>query len=339
VTREHAHSGWACQASEWMGLKEAYGEGLNVNGKASRIYVWDRENGCMIQEKISPAINMAMRSMYQTKPGRTMLYLPSTTAMMKEGSEQAGRYEDDPKSAEKIPKFIKAMAINTSEILDPLDSFKTYNEFFTRKLKPETRPIAEPDNPKRIVQPADSRLSVFRDIDSCTTLWVKGKQFTMAKLLHDDQLAKHFEGGSIAISRLAPQDYHRFHAPVDGKVVSISPVVGKQYWTVNPVAINSPVNVFGENVRRVCLIESPTVGKVAYICVGATMVASIVYTGMQEGNEVKKGDDLGTFKFGGSTVICVFEKGAIEFDKVLMDNSLKSTETYVKMGSSLGTME
>lgn len=72
---------------------------------------------------------------------------------------------------------------------------------------------------------------------------------------------------------------------------------------------------------------------------GATMVASIVYTGMQEGNEVKKGDDLGTFKFGGSTVICVFEKGAIEFDKVLMDNSLKSTETYVKMGSSLGTME
>jgi len=103
-------------------------------------------------------------------------------------------------------------------------------------------------------------------------VWVKGKNFTFAKLLDDAELAKDFEGGSIAISRLAPQDYHRFHSPVDGKIVHMGPTAGSQYWTVNPIAINSPANVFGENVRRVNVIESAEFGKVAFICVGATMV-------------------------------------------------------------------
>ena len=93
--------------------------------------------------------------------------------------------------------------------------------------------------------------------------------------MHDKELATHFEGGSLVIARLAPQDYHRFHSPVDGKVVSISPVVGKQFWTVNPVAINSPVNVFCENVRRVAVIDSQEFGKVKPINTIQTLQAFV----------------------------------------------------------------
>jgi len=111
---------------------------------------------------------------------------------------------------------------------------------------------------------------------------------------------------------------------------------GKEYYTVNPVAINSPVNVFTENKRKLTVIESPEFGKVAFMCVGATMVGTIVTTGMRDGNQVERGTDLGTYKFGGSTCIVVFQKDTIEFDEDLLQNSQTSTETLVKLGQSLG---
>mmetsp|Transcript_34361 Transcript_34361/g.75167 ORF Transcript_34361/g.75167 Transcript_34361/m.75167 type:complete len:640 (-) Transcript_34361:228-2147(-) len=334
-TRDQASAGWAFKTSEWLGMKD-YSVGINAGADAAFILVWDLENGVILQEKISAAINTAMRAMYQTKAGRLSLLLPSTTKLMEQGSIMAGRKEDHPKSKAKIPHFCEAMAINTSEIRDPMDSFKTFNEFFTRHLKPEARPISEPENARRAVQPCDSRLNVFKDITTCMQFWVKGKQFSLDRLLGCKALAADFEGGGLAICRLAPQDYHRFHAPVDGKVVYSGKEIGKEYYTVNPVAINSPVNVLTENKRKVHIIDSPQFGKVAFVCVGATMVGTIVTTGLKEGNELKRGDDMGTYKFGGSTCVMVFQKGAIEFDQVLLMNSEKSLETLVKMGCSLG---
>lgn len=96
-----------------------------------------------------------------------------------------------------------------SQVLEPLDHFKTFNEFFYRKLKPGARPCESPDDPTVVVSPADCRMMAFQTIEQATKIWIKGMDFTVAKLLDDPAYAQGFDGGSLAIFRLAPQDYHR----------------------------------------------------------------------------------------------------------------------------------
>ncbi|KAK3269595.1 phosphatidylserine decarboxylase [Cymbomonas tetramitiformis] len=299
------------QASEWLGIQKYH----TYNDPF--ILVKERGSGMLVEEVISLGINLSMRTLYQTKTGRAMLMLPSTPLLMREMSVKIGHQKDRPSSTEEIPGFIKHFAINTSEILEPIESFKSFNDFFSRHLKPDMRPIHRAEQPQHAVQPADARVSAFEDVDSAKRLWIKSKAFTLEGLLGDRQLAEAFEGGSLLISRLAPQDYHRFHSPVDGKVVSLSPLLGTQYWTVNPIAINSPTPVFTENVRRVAVIESPQFGKVAFVCIGATMVGTIEFSNLKEGATLTRGLDLGTFKFGGSTCVTVFQKDAILLDSDL----------------------
>lgn len=116
-----------------------------------------------------------------------------------------------------------------------------FNEFFYRELKPGMRPVSHPENPKIIVSPSDCRTVVFDTIDDATTIWVKGRGFTIEKLLGEGgygEEAKRFKGGSLGIFRLAPQDYHRFHIPVDGIMCEPRLIKG-EYYTVNPMAIRS----------------------------------------------------------------------------------------------------
>ncbi|KAG6788874.1 hypothetical protein POTOM_004952 [Populus tomentosa] len=104
-----------------------------------------------------------------------------------------------------------------------------------------------------------------------------------------------------------PKDYHRFHSPVSGTIEKFVKIPGCLY-TVNPIAVNSKYcNVFTENKREVSIISTAHFGKVAFVAIGATMVGSITFS-KKAGDHVKKGDEYGYFSFGGSTVICVFEK-------------------------------
>jgi len=184
------------------------------------------------------------------------------------------------------------------------------------------------------VSPADCRLNVFPTVDQATDVWVKGKNFNLKNLLLDDKLVTKFTGGAMVICRLAPQDYHRFHCPVSGVVGAMFPIDGT-YYTVNPIAVKEDVDVYTENKRVRLLINSPEFGDVCYVAVGATMVGSINFTA-KEKDTLKKGDELGYFAFGGSTVLMFFEKGKITFDQDLVVNSIKPIETLVKMGESLG---
>jgi len=221
------------------------------------------------------------------------------------------------------------------EMLDPLDSFKSFNEFFYRKLKLSARPIAHPDNSLIATSPADARCMFFPTIDEAQKLWVKGQDFSLQRLFGDEEFAKEFNGGSMAIFRLAPQDYHRFHVPVDG-VFSDPKKIEGAYYTVNPMAIRSSLDVYGENTRAVSAITSQQFGKVAIVCVGAMMVGSIIITSTP-GQEYRRGDEHGYFAFGGSTVLLFFQPGRIEFDRDLLENSKQSLETLLKMGNSIGT--
>lgn len=102
---------------------------------------------------------------------------------------------------------------------------------------------------------ADCRLCVFESIGAATQVWIKGKSFSIEQLVQDADLAKQFEGGSIALFRLAPQDYHRYHSPVTGTIVGEPHKIGGTYFTVNPMAVNNDLNVFTENVRKVTVID------------------------------------------------------------------------------------
>mmetsp|Transcript_5655 Transcript_5655/g.6951 ORF Transcript_5655/g.6951 Transcript_5655/m.6951 type:complete len:117 (+) Transcript_5655:1335-1685(+) len=108
------------------------------------------------------------------------------------------------------------------------------------------------------------------------------------------------------------------------------------YFTVNPIAINQKIDVYGKNKRLVTSIETKEFGKVLFVAVGATMVGSINMT-VQPKQSVKKGDELGYFAFGGSTCLVLFKQGSIAFDNDLMVNSAKPIETLIKMGDRIGT--
>ena len=216
-----------------------------------------------------------------------------------------------------------------SEVLRPIDEFKNFNEFFYRALKPGARPCSAPDNPRIIVSPADCRSVVFNRLEEATSIWVKGREFSVEHLLGNayPEDAKRYKNGALGIFRLAPQDYHRFHIPVDG-IMDTPKLIDGEYYTVNPMAIRSALDVYGENIRVVVPINSVAHGRVMVICVGAMMVGSTVIT-RRAGERVGRAEELGYFKFGGSTLLLLFEPGTMRFDDDLVDNSTSAVETLV----------
>ena len=251
--------------------------------------------------------------------------------MLKSMSFKQGRKYDDPASAREIQGFINFHQLDMSEVLKPVEEFKNFNEFFYRELKPGARPCSAPNNSKIIVSPADCRSVVFNNMDSATKIWVKGREFSVQRLLGNayPQDAQRYTNGALGIFRLAPQDYHRFHIPVDG-IMDKPKLIEGEYYTVNPMAIRSALDVYGENIRVVVPIDSVSHGRVMVICVGAMMVGSTVIT-RKPGEEVHRAEELGYFKFGGSTILVLFEPGAMKFDDDLIDNANGAVETLVRL--------
>jgi len=272
------------------------------------------------------------------------LHWKKTLELLKNESEKMGREYDDPKSQAHIKPFIAGFHLEDSmqQMMKPdPDSYNTFNEFFAREIREDARPPAEPENNLVTSSPADCRLTCFPTIDLATKYWIKGSGFTLERLLGDAEVAQQFDGGSIVIARLAPQDYHRWHAPVSGTVESIKDIPGA-YYTVNPQAINESgtLDVFCENKRSVMIIRrNPTNAPIAVIAVGAMLVGSIKYVpGLGEiGAQVHRSQCLGGFYYGGSTVIVVYPPGEVTLDEDLVNNSIKENcETLMEVGWRTG---
>ena len=255
--------------------------------------------------------------------------------MLKTLSVKQGKKYDDPASASQIEGFINFHRLDMAEVLRPINQFKNFNEFFYRALKPDARPCSAPDNQRIVVSPADSRSVVFNTMEDATRIWVKGREYSVERLLGDayPMDAKRYKGGALGIFRLAPQDYHRFHVPVDG-VMGTPKTIEGEYYTVNPMAIRSALDVYGDNVRVVVPIDSVAHGRVMYICIGAMMVGSTVIT-RRAGEKIKRAEELGYFKFGGSTILLLFEPGVMVFDDDLIENSNGAVETLVRVDVTL----
>ncbi|KAJ4006889.1 phosphatidylserine decarboxylase [Fusarium irregulare] len=330
VTASQAQRKWYSKVI----TKISYG-GYKLGANSANILVQDRLTGQINEEKMSVYVRLGIRLLYKGLKSRDMEN-KRIRKLLKNLSIKQGKKFDDPASKDEIEKFIAFHGLDMSEVLLPLEEFNNFNEFFYRALKPGARPCSAPHNPHIIVSPADCRSVVFNSLTTATKIWVKGREFNMKRLLGDayPEDVSRFEGGALGIFRLAPQDYHRFHIPVDGIMGKPKTIEG-EYYTVNPMAIRSALDVYGENVRVLVPIDSECHGRVMVICVGAMMVGSTVIT-RNEGDKVQRAEELGYFKFGGSTILLLFEPGRMVFDDDLVDNGNDALETLVRVGMSVG---
>jgi phosphatidylserine decarboxylase len=307
-------------------------------------YVIDRQTGEKSFEAMSIYVRLGMHLLYYGSEQEKILQWKRAVQLLKEQSDKMGRAYDDPKSVAHIQPFIDSFDLQSSmadmKQPDPT-KYATFNDFFAREIREDARPIAEPDNDLVTSSPADSRLTAYPTVDLATTYWIKGRGFTLGRLLASDELAADFDGGSIVIARLAPQDYHRWHAPVSGTVESITDISGA-YYTVNPQAINEPgtLDVFCENKRSVMILRRTATGRpIAIVAVGAMLVGSIRYVAGagEAGAQVRRGQCLGAFYYGGSTVIVVYPPGEVTLDSDLVRNSTEQRcETLVRVGWRTG---
>jgi len=297
--------------------------------KATLIY--DRQSRSLVEEKVLG--DTLMRLAYLS-PGRALFQLLFfRTAWL---SRLLGCYASSALSRRHITKTIAGLGIDVTEFKNPPDSFHSFNEFFVRHLKNGVRPF-DP-TPEALCSPADRRLLVFPELQDDTCLPVKGKEYTIAELFgpeHASQ-AEAFRGGALAVCRLCPADYHRFHFPAAGSIEEEWAISGRLH-SVHPLALGLNIPVFVQNRRVVSLLRLETFGIAAFIEVGAFGVAAIVQT--HDEKRFGKMDEKGYFEFGGSTIILVFQKGAVTFDEDLVQQSTAGRETLVKAGERIARQQ
>src|SRR5439155_16818289 len=239
-----------------------------------------------------------------------------------------------PLSARRIAPFIQRYKVNSDEFVHSPSPFKSFNEFFYRKLRPAARPI-DP-NPDSVLFPADGRHLGFQDISNIDGIFVKGQTFDLAALLKNADLARKFARGSMVMSRLCPTDYHRFHLPVAG-IPDKPQLINGPLYSVNPIALRQNIRYLSENRRVLCAIRTAGIGTVLMLEIGATNVGSIEYT-FVPGQPVQKGAEKGYFQFGGSSMITIFEHNAVQLAADLLEQSRQNRELYARVGDRMGVI-
>ena len=271
-----------------------------------------------------------LRFCYETLLGRGLWGFLFNTSFL---SKLFGLYYDSFLSRKAIRSLASIPGCNAAEAELPPEEYSSFNAFFTRKLKKGSRP-SDPD-PIRISSPADGRIFVYRSLPENAPVPVKGAEKTLNMLCCG--LLPEGKKYAVAVIRLAPVDYHRYHFPCDCIQESVPLVVRGKYHSVNPVALAKRPDLFVENTRQITTLFSSDCGKFYFLEVGAFGVGSIVQTSVP-GRHCKQ-DEKGYFKFGGSTVILIFEDEKIRWDEDLLKNTAEGMETLILCGASIATLK
>lgn len=242
-------------------------------------------------------------------------------------SKIVGKYLDSRLSRGRIKKYIKNNSIDMSLFIE--EDYKSFNDFFTRRIKPENRPFALKDN--EFPSPCDGKVSAYT-IDDNTTFEIKGFTYNVETLLRNKELADKYKGGYCIVLRLSVEDYHRYFY-VDECSKSDNIFIKGRLHTVQPYAL-SKRKVFSENCREYTLMHTKNFGDVTQVEVGAMMVGRIV-NNHKEGNYLR-GEEKGKFEFGGSTIVLLVEKNKVKFDEEFFVNTQNDNETYVLCGERIG---
>lgn len=246
-----------------------------------------------------------------------------------------------------IQAFARQYQVNMQEAArESLDDYTDFNDFFTRALKPDARPVDPADD--CVVSPADGVVSQLGSLDDGRLLQAKGRHYSLLRLLGDDlEKARLFSGGSFITIYLSPRDYHRVHMPLDGHLTSTTYVPGRLF-SVNETTAQQVPDLFARNERLIAYFDTAA-GPMAMILVGAMIVAGIetVWQGQVTPPErcirhqdfttrpevfLRKGEEMGRFKLG-STVILLFGPQAISWLEKLQPT------TSVQMGLALAQLQ
>ncbi len=219
-----------------------------------------------------------------------------------------------------MPNFVADFVCDPSR---PHWGFRSWDDFFTRRLRPAARPVAEPTNPRVIVNACESApYRIARHVNYRDRFWIKSQPYSIAHLLATDTFAPLFAGGTVYQAFLSPHSYHRWHSPVDGMVVKAYVKDGTYFAEAashgfDPAGPNDSQAFITEIATRALIFieaENPDIGLMCFLGVGMAEVSSCDITAY-EGQRVKKGDEIGMFHFGGSTHCLVFRPGVkLEFD-------------------------
>jgi phosphatidylserine decarboxylase len=204
----------------------------------------------------------------------------------------------------------------------PYWGYASWNHFFTREFKPGVRPVAQPDDSKVIVSACEaSPYGVHEDVRLQDTFWIKQQPYSLLEMFtgKEAELAPRFVGGTVYQAFLSAFFYHRWHAPVSGKIVKAYLIDGTYYSDAesegeDPGGLNdSQGYITAVAARAVIVIEcdDPAIGEVACIFVGMAEVSSCMIEALP-GQHVSKGDELGYFQYGGSTYCLVFQPGVVD---------------------------
>ena len=246
-----------------------------------------------------------------------------------------------------IRAFGRMTGVDFREVRDPIDSFASLQEFFTRALNDGARPLD--DDPAALVAPCDGFWGESGIVERGTLMQVKGDPYSLGALLADDELARRFEGGCFATFYLSPRDYHRFHAPCEVRVVGAAHVPGT-LWPVNRAGLEAIPGLFTLNERIVACMEiaARPAAILGMVAVGATMVGKIRLSFDPElttntrrgaverrsypppGHRLAKGEEWGRFEFG-STIVMVSSPAAIEL-------APQPPGTELRLGRRIGTI-
>ena len=238
-----------------------------------------------------------------------------------------GSYLDTPESAREVESFRADPIFNWDEYMPPPSGYRTFNQFFARHAKPGMRPVAALGDDAVLVAPADSTFVGWWQVSERSTIYVaedtlsiKGMEWSIHQLLEGSAYADRFKGGRFTHSFLNTFDYHRWHAPVRGKVVEARVLQGQAYLDVacrSTMVDGRAVNVLRTldgtgyqfvQTRGLIVLESP-IGLVACLPMGMAQVSSVVITA-EVGVTLRKGEELGYFQFGGSDFVMVFERAS-----------------------------
>jgi phosphatidylserine decarboxylase len=288
--------------------------------------VFNRASGELEREQVFE--RWFMELFYGTWPGRRV-----TSAVLRRRlfSILYGLAKRTPWSARQIQPFIARYGVDVEELERPPERYRTFADFFVRRLRPEARPIDR--DPARLIAPADGRLLAYEAAEE-RVVPVKGRPYRLGELVRDRALGRACAGGLCLVLRLAPVDYHRFCYLDRGSHGPVRRIPGDLH-SVNPLALAAGFPILTGNARAVTLLETAGFGRVVQVDVGAMVVGSLVYH-QPGGGACERGQEMGYFALGGSTIVLLLERGVASVDDDIAEQSRRGIECLVRYGAGIG---
>ena len=267
-----------------------------------------------------------LKKLYGNVFGRLLLK-PLTKPFI---SKAAGLFLSSKLSCMLINSFIEKNNIDMS--LYEKTDYKSYNDFFCRKIRTELRPVDF--TPKSLISPCDSKLTALKITDE-TRFFIKHTEYSVASLLQNEALAQEYKNGYVLVFRLSVDDYHRYCYIDDAEKEKTVTIHGRLH-TVNPIA-NDYFPIYKENTRAYSVLRSKNFGDIIMMEVGALLVGKIV-NHHNDTESVRRGQEKGYFEFGGSTVVVLLKENTAIIDDDILKNSKEDYETVVKFGEKIGAV-